>query len=579
VDEGTMGRALSPALAGKLAHLYALTATAVPFEAGRVVDTPWDQDAADQRVRKWASSDGSGDTDTVDYDKYERAFAAKNSDSPKDFGAFHLQHHDIEDGKLVVNKNGVVAAIAAVNGARGGYKGPSSKEALSHLERHAKEWREPEKKAMALPGGAEYVSGFRAEAQGNKGVLHLYGPIEAFDWFDDVVSAAAVKRWLDDNSRLTEIEYHLNSPGGSVFEGIAIYQLLCQHTARKTCIIDSVAASAASAVAMAADEILMPASSVMMVHGVSTVTRGGVREHEDAIGALQAASEALREIYMARTGKPAAEIEALMGRDTWLTAKQAVAHGFADRVIPAKSVKPPMSPSAFALLYPHSDARQIAAVFRGELPDLTQDQTAAAVPRPASPSAPNQPLDDGEQVMEHTMTSTLLLAKLGVSDEPAACAAVDAMNADRALLGSILSALEASPSEAEGKLLALKQAAERLPLVEAELASRVEADNKRHRNALVEQAKRERKITNEGLLAWALECPLNVLESFVQNASPVVPTQPIRPPVQEPMDHAGTWNGKSYGELSNMEKDQLSREHPALFNEMRELYLQTQGRR
>lgn len=420
----------------------------------------------------------------------------------------------------------------------------------------------------------ESVRGFRAEVAGAKGVLYLYGPIESFDWFDDVVSAAAVKRWLDENQNVSEVELHINSPGGSVFEGIAIYQLLGQHPATKTCIIDAVAASAASAVAMAGDEILMPASSVLMIHGVSTITRGGVREHEDAIGALQAATEALREIYMARTGKSEADVDALMGRDTWLTAKQAVAEGFADRVIPAKSVKPPLAPSAFALIYPHSDARQIAACFAEEVP-ITQPEAVAEGVTNAPPKGPQKredPMDPKD---------TLLFAKLGVSDETAALVAIDGLNAEHTLLASLLTSLGASPLDAEGKLLAIMAAAERLPKVEAELAAKVQAESKRRRDELIAQAKRERKITTERMMAWALnetDCPLNVLEAFVQNASPNVPMQPIRQPMTESTSGAGTWNGKTYEQMSNMEKDDLWRKDPALFNELREQHL-AQARR
>jgi len=413
----------------------------------------------------------------------------------------------------------------------------------------------------AIPNVGESVRGFRAEVQGTKGILYLYGPIDSCDWFDDVVSSSAVKRWLDENQNVAEIEVHINSPGGSVFEGIAIYQMLVQRSAKKTCIIDAVAASAASAVAMAGDEILMPASSVMMVHGVATITRGGIRAHEDAIVALQVASEALREIYIARTGKTAEQVDAMMSRDTWLTAKQAVEQGFADRVIPAKSVKPPLAPSAFALMYPHSDARQIAACFAGETPapGIAEDPStdaAAAAQRPAA--AKESPMH-------------ILFAKLGATDEASAVTAVEALNTHSTILVRIFEIAGATPADIEGKLLAWKQAAERLPAVEQELSGRVAADIEREKRDLIAQAKRERKITTAAEETWAASMSVEVLRAWVPVAAPKVPTTPINPPDfnRGKGSVAHRWNGKPYAELSNMEKDQLSRESPDLFEAMR----------
>ena len=101
-------------------------------------DHEWDADAAVQRIRKWASSDGSGDKDKIDWKKYRQAFAWYNAQDPENFGSYKLPHHDVIDGKLVVVWRGVAAAMAALRGARGGVDIPRSDydAVYRHLARH-----------------------------------------------------------------------------------------------------------------------------------------------------------------------------------------------------------------------------------------------------------------------------------------------------------------------------------------------------------------------------------------------------------------------------------------------------------
>lgn len=124
--------------------LEPLVARAVPWSGGRVVEGAWDADAAVARVRRWASSDGSGDKDTIDWDRYARAFAWYDAEDRENFGAYKLPHHDVRDGELVVHKGGVQAAAAALQGARGGVDIPERDlEAVRrHIARHYHQWDE-----------------------------------------------------------------------------------------------------------------------------------------------------------------------------------------------------------------------------------------------------------------------------------------------------------------------------------------------------------------------------------------------------------------------------------------------------
>jgi len=101
-------------------------------------DSPWDADAAMAALAKWASSDGSGDRDTIDWGKYAKGFAWYDSEARETFGAYKLPHHTVVDGKLVAVWRGVTAAMAALNGARGGVDIPEGdrQAVYRHLARH-----------------------------------------------------------------------------------------------------------------------------------------------------------------------------------------------------------------------------------------------------------------------------------------------------------------------------------------------------------------------------------------------------------------------------------------------------------
>lgn len=111
-----------------------------------VTDRAWDADAAVARIRKWASSDGSGDKDKIDWAKYRQAFAWYDENDPENFGSYKLPHHDVVDGKFVAVWRGVVAAMAALFGARGGVDIPGSdrKGVYNHIAKHYRDaGREP----------------------------------------------------------------------------------------------------------------------------------------------------------------------------------------------------------------------------------------------------------------------------------------------------------------------------------------------------------------------------------------------------------------------------------------------------
>lgn len=130
----------------------------------------------------------------------------------------------------------------------------------------------------------------------------------------------------------SNIKLRINSPGGSVFDSIAIYNSLNQHPARITTYVDSLAASGASVVAMAGDQIIMMPGSQMMVHQASMVEDGNPDDMRKAAEFLDRQSENIAGIYAQRAGGTAAHWRELMNAETWAFASEAVDMGLADEI-------------------------------------------------------------------------------------------------------------------------------------------------------------------------------------------------------------------------------------------------------
>lgn len=129
------------------------------------------------------------------------------------------------------------------------------------------------------------------------------------------------------------LDVRINSPGGSAFDGFAIYAQLKRHTATVNVTVDGVAASAASIVAMAGDSITMGDGSMMMVHEGRGGVFGSSADMRAWASLLDKLNAGLVGIYAKRTGKAEADVRTMLAAETWLTAAEAVAGKFADKVL------------------------------------------------------------------------------------------------------------------------------------------------------------------------------------------------------------------------------------------------------
>lgn len=141
----------------------------------------------------------------------------------------------------------------------------------------------------------------------------------------------------------SKINVRLNSPGGSVFEGIAIANAIRSHPANVTVYVDSLAASIASVIMLAGDRVVMQPQSQVMIHAASGGCYGDSAEMTKMAEVLDFQTRNIAEAYAERSGRTVAEFMELMAAETWLTAKEAVALGLADEAAPMK--KPDQAPN------------------------------------------------------------------------------------------------------------------------------------------------------------------------------------------------------------------------------------------
>lgn len=174
----------------------------------------------------------------------------------------------------------------------------------------------------------------RAEKNGTEAEIFIYDAIVSdeieAEWFGGVAPQSFVKALRE--IKADTIHLRINSPGGSVFAARAIEQALREHKAKIIAHIDGLAASAATFIAMAADEIVMAPGALFMIHKAWSVAFGNSDDFMSEAALLEKIDGTLAETYAARTGKDAAEVMELMAAETWFTAQEAVDAGFADSI-------------------------------------------------------------------------------------------------------------------------------------------------------------------------------------------------------------------------------------------------------
>lgn len=162
------------------------------------------------------------------------------------------------------------------------------------------------------------------------GEIVLHGTVGDVYW-EEGFTARDVIEALASLGRDKDVTVHINSGGGVAWEGVAIFNALDAHRGKVTCIVDGIAASAASIIAMAGDETVMASGSLMMIHDPALFTMGDAADHKKSIEVLDKLGDQLAGIYADKTGSAPDALRELMRAETWLTADEAVSLKFADR--------------------------------------------------------------------------------------------------------------------------------------------------------------------------------------------------------------------------------------------------------
>lgn len=166
----------------------------------------------------------------------------------------------------------------------------------------------------------------------------------------DVIDATTAQKVKATVVGQMPVTVQINSPGGSVTDALAIYSILRKHPGRVTAIVDGLCASAATLIALAADEIVMAEHSLLMVHNPWTVASGDADQMRKTADTLDVASREMAALYTERTGLSAEKITAIMGAETWFNSYEAVDAGFAHRVDNAERSKPRLAATAMSFL-------------------------------------------------------------------------------------------------------------------------------------------------------------------------------------------------------------------------------------
>lgn len=179
------------------------------------------------------------------------------------------------------------------------------------------------------------------------GTITLTGMVGDNYWEDGFTSGDVVMA-LAQVGAGNPVKVILNSGGGYATEGSAIYSALKGHDGPVTMVIQGIAASAASLIAMAGDEVVMSIGAVMMIHDPATITWGTAADHQVSINMLNALANTYAGVYAAKTKGTNEQMRAFMRDELWMEPADAVAKGFADKVEDASNDNTPVQASAFA---------------------------------------------------------------------------------------------------------------------------------------------------------------------------------------------------------------------------------------
>lgn len=257
--------------------------------------------------------------------------------------------------------------------------------------------------------------------------IHIYGPIVSVAWWDDEVGAESLAREID-GLDVDAIQLRINSPGGTIYGAVSVMNALARHPAKVTATIDGLAASAATIIMLAADEIAIGRGAEVMIHEAASGVWGQAAAMRKEADSLDRLSNTIGELYAARAGGTLEDWRAAMRAETWYTADEALAAGLVDSVLdlpgkPASDAEGLVDSAraAQAFGWRHAGRANSAAPFipaanrqRATADDIARQRAELAAP--ARPETPAATIPEGTPTMSEKIAQGLR-ERLGLTAE------------------------------------------------------------------------------------------------------------------------------------------------------------------
>lgn len=243
---------------------------------------------------------------------------------------------------------------------------------------------------------------FRCEA--GEAEVWIYDVIGQ-DWFGEGVTPTRIKDDLKKAGAVKNILVHLNSPGGSVFDGVTIYNLLSGNKASVTVEIEGLAASAASVIAMAGDKIRIAENAMLMIHNPWGVVAGGSEDMRKTADTLEKIGDSIILTYASRTGQTAEQVREWMADETWFSAAEAHEFNFATEIIEAKKAAAVFAKHPLLARYQHTPAAMVAASDPTPQPDPPATTEEPTMAEPTPQGAPVDPAPDPRNELKQYMSA------------------------------------------------------------------------------------------------------------------------------------------------------------------------------
>ena len=284
--------------------------------------------------------------------------------------------------------------------------------------------------------------------------VDIMGPIGGWD-----VSGSEFLRELKDLGDVDSIDLRIHSPGGSILDGLAIFNGIKNHPAKVVGRVEGLAASMGSVVLMAADEIEIPENAYVMIHNVSGGAYGDIEELESMAALMRKLQDDVTDLYADATGKDRGEIAELMAAETWFNGKDAVENGFATRVL--EPVKAAACADLETLVSKFENVPEAVLELQAEEPVLEQDQVEEVEALEEDEAQESDDQDAAEIEADQAEIEKELQEEVKAK-------------AELSTWGRILAALSGDKSAENDGELSAKAALARAEKLEAELSGRVD---------------------------------------------------------------------------------------------------------